>query len=231
MDLSRSFDTSGRQDATPGALIRVVVADEHAIIRDAVRMLCSAQSDLCVVGEAVDGQAALDLAETLQPDVLILDVTMPVLNGVQVAALLRQRGSDVRVLALTRHKEDVYLRELLRAGASGYALTHSSAADLLTGIRTVASGRQYLDPALASGLTRADLTRRSASAAPTLSPRETEVLQLTVWGHRNTEIASRLKISVKTVETHKAHGLEKLGLRSRIELTRFALVSGWFQEP
>jgi two-component system response regulator NreC len=210
-------------------VIRVVVADDHAIIRDAVKLLCSAHPDLCVVGEAVDGQAAVDLAAELQPDVLVIGVDISRLNGPEATALVRRRTPEVKVLALTRHKEDVYLRELLRAGASGYALTQSSSADLLNGIRTVARGRQYVDPALTASVTRY-LDWRHASETSRLSPRETEVLQLTAWGYRNTEIAARLKISVKTVEAHKAHGLEKLGLTSRIELTRFALLSGWFQE-
>ena len=220
-------DVSAPTDPRP--VIRVVVADDHALIRDAVKLLCSAHLDLCVIGEAVDGQAAVDLAAELQPDVLVIGGDISRLNGPEATALVRRRAPAVKVLALTRHKEDVYLRELLRAGASGYALTQSSSADLLNGIRTVARGRQYVDPALTSSVTRY-LDWRHASQTSQLSPRETEVLQLTAWGYRNTEIAARLKISVKTVEAHKAHGLEKLGLTSRIELTRFALLSGWFQE-
>ena len=214
---------------TPRAVIRVLIANEHAIIRDGIRLLCTAHADLCVIGEAVDGETAVDRAEELQPDVVVMDVTMPRMNGMQATALLRQRAPEVKVLAFTRHKEDLYLRELLAAGARGYALTQSSSADLLTGIRTVAQGRQYLDPALTSNLTRAYLGHAAGSEAPELSRRETEVLQLTAWGYRNTDIAGRLKISVKTVEVHKANGLQKLGIPTRIGLTRFALLRGWFQ--
>jgi two-component system response regulator NreC len=213
----------------PLSMIRLIVAGEHALVRDSVRLLCSTHADLCVIGEAADGQSAVELAEELQPDVLIVDVSMPRMNGVQVTSLVRQRAPDVKVLALTGLTDDLYIRELLRAGARGYALTQSRSADLLAGIRTVALGREYLDPALTSRATMAYARRYGAADATALSPREAEVLQLTAWGYRNTEIAARLSISVKTVEAHKSHGLEKLRLVNRVELTRFALLSGWFQ--
>ena len=155
---------------------------------------------------------------------------MPRMNGLQATVLLRQRAPDVKVLALTRHTEELYLRELLRAGVCGYALKQSSSVDLLAGIRAVAQGRKYVDPALTSTVTSAFLGRYGDADAMELSPREKEVLQLTAWGYRNTDIATRLRISVKTVEVYKANGLGKLRIVDRVGLTRFALLCGWFQE-
>jgi DNA-binding NarL/FixJ family response regulator len=210
--------------------IRLVLADDHATIREALKLLLSVQPDLQVVGEAEDGQQAVDAAVALRPDVLLMDVSMPGMNGLQATAAVKQRAPSVKVLPLTRHAEESYLGELLRAGASGYALKQSSSAELVNAIRTVASGRPYLDPELNGGLLGLFVQGRTVRKPPDLTPRETEVLQLTAWGHSNKEIASRLGLSVKTVEVHKTNGMRKLGMTSRLQLVRFALLRGWFQD-
>jgi two-component system, NarL family, response regulator NreC len=210
--------------------IRLVLADDHATIREALKLLLSVQPDLQVVGEAEDGQQAVDAAVALRPDVLLMDVSMPGMNGLQATAAVKQRAPSVKVLPLTRHAEESYLGELLRAGASGYALKQSSSAELVNAIRTVASGRPYLDPELNGGLLGLFVQGRTVRKPPDLTPRETEVLQLTAWGHSNKEIATRLGLSVKTVEVHKTNGMRKLGMTSRLQLVRFALLRGWFQD-
>jgi two-component system response regulator NreC len=211
-------------------VIRLVLADDHATIREALKLLLSAQPDLQVVGEAEDGQQAVDAAVALRPDVLLMDVSMPGMNGLQATAAVKQRAPSVKVLPLTRHAEESYLGELLRAGAAGYALKQSSSAELVNAIRTVASGRPYLDPELNGGLLGLFVQGRTVRKPPDLTPRETEVLQLTAWGYSNKEIAGRLGLSVKTVEVHKTNGMRKLGLTSRLQLVRFALLRGWFQD-
>ena len=210
--------------------IRLVLADDHATIREALKLLLSGQPDLKVVGEAVDGQQAIDAAVALKPDVLLMDVSMPGINGLQATAAVRQRAPGVKVLTLTRHAEESYLGELLRAGAAGYALKQSSSAELINAIRTVASGRPYLDPELNHGLMGLFVQGRTFRKPPDLTPRETEVLRLTAWGYSNKEIASRLGLSVKTVEVHKTNGMRKLGMNSRLQLVRYALLRNWFQD-
>ena len=210
--------------------IRLVLADDHATIREALKLLLSVQPDLQVVGEAEDGQQAVDAAVALRPDVLLMDVSMPGMNGLQATAAIKQRAPSVKVLPLTRHAEESYLGELLRAGASGYALKQSSSVELVNAIRTGASGRPYLDPELNGGLLGLFVQGRTVRKPPDLTPRETEVLQLTAWGHSNKEIATRLGLSVKTVEVHKTNGMRKLGMTSRLQLVRFALLRGWFQD-
>jgi DNA-binding NarL/FixJ family response regulator len=211
-------------------VIRLVLADDHATIREALKLLLSVQPDLQVVGEAEDGQQAVDAAVALRPDVLLMDVSMPGMNGLQATAAVKQRAPSVKVLPLTRHAEESYLGELLRAGAAGYALKQSSSAELVNAIRTVASGRPYLDPELNGGLLGLFVQGRTVRKPPDLTPRETEVLQMTAWGYSNKEIANRLGLSVKTVEVHKTNGMRKLGMTSRLQLVRFALLRGWFQD-
>ena len=210
--------------------IRLVIADDHATIREALKLLLSSQPDIVVVGEATDGREAVDAAVTLKPDVLLMDVSMPRLNGLQATSAVRQKAPSVKVLTLTRHTEESYLGELLRAGAAGYALKQSSSAELIGAIRTVASGRPYLDPELNQGLMGLFVQGRTFRKPPDLTPRETEVLRLTAWGHSNKEIASSLGLSVKTVEVHKTNGMRKLGMSSRLQLVRFALLRNWFQD-
>jgi two-component system response regulator NreC len=210
--------------------IRLVLADDHATIRDALKLLLGNEPDLQVVGEAEDGQGAVDCAVALKPDVLLMDVSMPKLNGLQATAAVKERAPSVKVLTLTRHAEESYLGELLRAGASGYALKQSSSTELLNAIRTVASGRPYLDPELNHGLMGLFVQGRTFKKPADLTPRESEVLRMTAWGYSNKEIASRLGLSVKTVEVHKTNGMRKLGMSSRLQLIRYALLRNWFED-
>ncbi len=217
--------------------IRVVLADDHAILRAGLKALLVTQPDLGVVGEAGDGAEALRLAESLQPDVLLLDVTMPGNEHFAALRALRECAPGVRVLLLTMHENETMLREALRLGASGYVLKKAAEAELLTAIRAAARGEAYVDPALTKvmiegylGTTETEESHRTAQVqASGLTAREIEVLRLTAEGYTNKEIAAELIISVKTVETHKAHIAEKLGAKSRVEWLRYARQRGWLK--
>ena len=218
--------------------IRVVIADDHAVVRDGLRALVAAQPGLEVVGEAADGQEAWLRACELKPDVLLLDLSMPGVGGADAAERITKDCPTVRVLALTMHEERGYVTRLLRAGAAGYVLKRTASAELVRAIRAVAAGGTYVDPSLAASLLvdPAHRVGRGASAAPLgaavveLTVREGEVLRLVARGHSNKEIAAALEISVKTVETHKANGMAKLGVTNRAALLRFAMGEGWLEE-
>jgi len=215
--------------------LRILLADDHETVRAGLRMIVNAQPDMEVVGEAGDGRAAVARAQELLPDLVLMDVSMPHLNGLKATEKLREVCPQVKVLTLTRHTDDGYLQQLLRAGASGYVLKQSPPAELLHAIRAIAAGGRYLDPAVA-GKVMGDYTGRTASlrgaaqGGRELSDREAEVLRLIAWGHSNKEIAARMDISVKTVEAHKANAMKKLGMQSRIDIVRFALLQGWLQD-
>ena len=217
--------------STATAIIRVIIADDHAVVRDGLRALVEAQPGLTVVGEAADGQEAWQRACDLHPDVLLLDLSMPGGGGADAAERIARDCPDVRVLALTMHEERGYVSRLLRAGASGYVLKRTATSELVRAIRTVAAGGTYVDPSLAGALLAEQAQRASNATNPdgaaTLSVREAEVLRMIARGHSNKEIAAELEISIKTVESHKANAMTKLGLRSRVALVRFAVDQGW----
>jgi DNA-binding NarL/FixJ family response regulator len=211
--------------------IRVLLAEDHLTVRQGVRLLLDAQPDLEVVGEAGDGHAALRLARELEPDVVLMDVSMPGMNGLRATEELRGACPRVRVVALTRHTESGYMQQLLRAGAAGYVLKQSDPAVLLQAVRAVAAGGDYLDPAIAGKALSGFFGRREGSAGDVgLSDRETEVLRLIALGYSNKEIAARLDLSVKTVEAHKANAMRKLGMTGRIDIVRYAMLQGWLQD-
>ncbi|HEY1189770.1 MAG TPA: response regulator transcription factor [Gemmata sp.] len=214
--------------------IRVLLADDHAIVREGLKALISAEPGMELVGEAGDGRAAIALTAELDPDVVVVDVSMPELNGAEVTAQLCAAHSARKVLALTVHEDRGYMRRLLQAGAAGYVLKRAAPSELVQAIRAVADGGTYLDPALADGVadewSRAAPAREGAGAAD-LSDRETEVVRLIALGYSNKEIASRLKLSVKTVETYKTRSMEKLGVRTRVEIVQYAAKRGWLNSP
>jgi len=211
---------------------RIFLADDHETVREGLKLLLNAQADMEVVGEAGDGAAAVERVGHLKPDIIVLDVSMPGMNGLKAAEALRQCSPEVKVLTLTRHSDDGYLHQLLRAGAAGYVLKQSRPEELLHAIRSVVGGGRYLDPAVAGKVMSGYRRRHSQeeSAGMDLSARETEVVRLIAWGYSNKEIAARLDLSVKTVETHKANAMHKLGARSRIDIVRYALLQGWLQD-
>jgi DNA-binding NarL/FixJ family response regulator len=213
--------------------LRILLADDHETVREGLKMIVNAQADMEVVGEASDGRVAILRAQELQPDIVVMDVSMPQLNGLKATMKLTQCCPQVKVLTLTRHTDDGYLQQLLRAGAAGYVLKQSPPTELLHAIRAIASGGKYLDPALAGKVMSNYSGKPSASLRNTqvaISDREAEVLRFIAWGYSNKEIAARLELSVKTVEVHKANAMKKLGLRSRIDIVRFALLQGWLQD-
>ena len=215
------------------AALRVFLADDHPIVLAGIRALVSADDALEVVGEAADGRTALRLATELKPDIAILDISMPGLNGVKVAELLRIACPNCKILALTVHEDRGYLRQLLELGIAGYMLKRSAAEELIRAIRAMAKGGLYLDPAVAGkamGVTPPRAARQASQEAVDLSDREIEVLRLTASGHSNKSMASELRIGVKTVETYKARAMEKLGFQTRVELMRYAVSKGWLTE-
>ena len=214
--------------------LRVFLADDHPVVREGLKTLINADSGMKVVGEAADGASAVSGVAELDPDVVVMDVSMPGVNGAKATAMLKDAKPNRKVLALTLHEERSYIRLLLDAGASGYVLKRSAADELIHAIKTVADGRVYLDPSLAGGVL--DTLRErppisvSTKAGAELSERETEVLRLIALGYSNKEIAAKLEISVKTVETYKKRSVEKLGLRSRVDIVRYAADQGWTAE-
>jgi DNA-binding NarL/FixJ family response regulator len=213
--------------------LRVFLADDHAVLREGLRVLVNAQADMECVGEAEDGRGAVAGVREMLPDVAVLDVSMPHLNGLQAAARIRQCCPDARILTLTRHTDDGYLQQLLKAGVNGYVLKQSPAAVLIAAIRAVASGQTFLDPAITQKVVGSYVAKSAGrGAGPQREPseREREVLRMIAWGHSNKEIAARLDLSVKTVEVHKANAMRKLGMTSRIDIVRYAILQGWLQE-
>ncbi len=210
--------------------IRIVLADDHAVVREGLKAVIAAQPGFEVVGEAADGPAVLALAAALDPDVVVVDVTMPGMGGAEVTTELRAARPDRKVVALTVHEDRGYLRLMLEAGAAGYVLKRSAAGDLIRAVRAVADGGTYIDPALA-GTVVGPYVGRQAEPPTDLSDRETEVVKFIARGYSNKEIAAKLTLSVKTVETYKARSLEKLGVRTRVGLVQYAAERGWLTPP
>lgn len=206
--------------------VRVLLADDHAVVREGLKAVLAAHPGLEVVGEAADGPAAVELAAALDPEVVVADVSMPGLSGAEVTARLRAAKPDRKVIALTVHEDRGYLRALLEAGATGYVLKRAAADELVQAIRAVAAGGTYIDPALAATVVD-PYVGRAGAAAVELSDREAEVVKMIARGYSNKEIAAKLALSVKTVETYKARSLEKLGVRTRVGLVQYAAERGW----
>lgn len=211
--------------------MRILLADDHAVLRAGLRMLVNAQPDMAVVGEAATGEEAVRLARELGPDVVLMDITMPGMGGIEATARIGRECPQSRVLVLTMHDDPAYLRSVLAAGGSGYVLKRAADTELLSAIRIAHRGEIFLAPSLAGDVVQEVLgrkARRAGAEVPgdTLSEREREVLRLVAQGHTNQEVADRLHLSVKTIETYRSRLMEKLGFKSRADLVRYALSTG-----
>jgi two-component system response regulator NreC len=212
------------------APLRILLADDHVTVRYGLKLLIDQQPDMKVVCEASDGGIAVQLVEQTEVDVVVMDISMPGTNGLIATRKLKQLRPGVAIVTLTRHGDDAYLQELLRAGVSAYVLKQSPPTELLHAIRAVASGRQYLDSSLTPRVTAAFVSRdnkRSGQPDGTISEREAAVLRLIAIGYTNKEIAAQLSLSVKTVEAHKANAMRKLDLSGRIDIVQYARLQGW----
>ncbi len=210
--------------------IRVLLADDHAIVREGVKRILTAEPDLDVVGEAEDGLQAVEQAKKLKPDVAVLDISMPELNGIEATKQIKAALPNTHTIALTMHADDAYVFQLLKAGASGYVLKRAAATDLVQAIRAASRGEAFLYPSVAKAVVSDYLKRlESGEGRETydgLTDREKEILTLVAEGATNQEIAQKLYISVKTVQTHRAHIMEKLNLHDRTMLVRYAIRKG-----
>lgn len=213
--------------------VKVLVAEDHAVVREGIRMILDAQEDFAVVGEARDGDEAVRLARQLRPDVVVMDISMPRMNGVEATQEIKRLFPDVQVLILTMHEEESYVFQLLRLGAAGYVLKRAAATDLVEAVRAASRGEAFLYPAVARSVVQDYLDRmrngEGTSRYDGLTDREREILVLIAEGHTNAQIADRLFISVKTVQTHRAHIMEKLDLHDRSLLVRYAVRKGLIQ--
>ena len=210
--------------------MRILLADDHRIVRQGLRSLLEAEADFTVVAEADNGRAAIDLTDELAPDVVVMDVGMPELNGIEATRRIASRSPRVKVVALSMHSDRRFVAEMLKAGAAGYLLKDGAFEELVGAIRTVAAGRTYLSPRIADVVVEGYLRNNTTPAEPTayarLSPREREVLQLLAEGKATKEAAAALHLSVKTVETHRRQIMEKLNMYSVAELTKYAIREG-----
>ncbi|HXF84890.1 MAG TPA: response regulator transcription factor [Anaerolineales bacterium] len=209
---------------------RILLADDHAVLRAGLRLLLTSQNEYEVVGEAASGTETLSLAEELQPDLILLDLSMPALGGLDTLPALRKLAPTAKILILTMHDDPQYLRQALKHGASGYVLKKAADSELLSAIKAVLRGEMYVHPSMTRVLLEdmlpASRPTEEENVWETLSEREQEVLKLVALGHTSAEIAEQLNLSAKTVETYRARGMEKLGLRTRAALVKFALQKG-----
>jgi two-component system response regulator NreC len=210
--------------------IRVLVCDDHALLRSGLRLLLEGESDIEVVGEAANAAEAIEQTAALDPDVVLLDIVMPGRNGVEALPDLLAAAPATRVLMLSMQDDPTYVRRAFAAGATGYLLKEAADAELVQAVRDVAAGKSFVHPALGARLAAADSVVESSRQEP-LSEREREVLRLLALGHTNQEIARMLSISVRTAETHRAHLMRKLGLKTRAEIVRYALATGQLEPP
>ena len=209
--------------------IRVLLADDHRIMREGLRSLLAKEENIEIAGEAENGRQTIELVRKLKPDVVVMDLRMPDLNGIEATRRIVGHGSPTKVIALSMHHEKRFVTEMLSAGASGYLLKDCALEELAFAIRTVAGGKVYLSPAVA-GVVAEEFARNTvppkSSASSSLSPREREILQLLAEGHSTKDIASRIHVSIKTVETHRQNIMAKLDLHSIAELTKYAVREG-----
>jgi DNA-binding NarL/FixJ family response regulator len=215
------------------ARLRIMLAEDHATVREGLRLLLEKELDMEVIAEVSSGEEAVRRAQGGDVDLLVMDLSMPGMSGLCAARELRHARPDLKVVVLTRHADQTYLHELLRAGVAGYVLKQSAHAELLHAIRAAVGGGQHVDSALTRHLAApftASSPRKAQRRIPSVTNREADVLRLSAQGHSNKEIAQRLDVGVKTVEVHKANGMRKLHLSGRIDLLKFAVMQGWLHE-
>jgi DNA-binding NarL/FixJ family response regulator len=209
--------------------INVLLADDHAVLRDGLRMVLDAQPGITVIGEAEDGRQALEMVENLLPDVVVMDIAMPNMNGAEATRQIKRRFPEVRVLILTMHENQQYLTQIVNAGAIGCVLKRSAGTELVTAVRAAARGESYFSPTMATMLLdgyRMHLAAEGRDESELLTEREREILQMVAEGKTNQEIADSLVVSIKTVQTHRAHMMEKLDAHDRTELVKHAIRLG-----
>jgi two-component system response regulator NreC len=203
--------------------VRVLVVDDHSVVRSGLRSLLAVEEDLEVIGEAGNARDAIFETRALKPDVILLDIVMPGESGIEVLPKLRHEAPDARVLVLSMQDDPRYVREAFAAGANGYVLKEAADNEVVQAVREIAAGGSYVHPVLGARMVAAEAEARAAAEADPLSDREREVLRLLALGHTNQEIAKLLYISVRTAETHRAHIMQKLHLSTRAELVRYAI--------
>lgn len=215
------------------AKLRILLAEDHKTVREGIKLLVNAQPDMEVIGEADNGEVAIAEVDRLKPDLIVMDISMPHVNGLKATQRLRMMNSDVKILTLSRHTDDGYLQQLLAAGANGYVLKQSAPNNLVNAIREIAAGNAYLDPALTArvigGIAGRSVAPRGENNQP-LTDRESEVLRLIALGYSNKEIGTNLDLSVKTIEAHKSNAMRKLGIAGRIDIVRYAILQGWMED-
>ena len=212
-------------------MLNVVLAEDHSTVREGIKLLVNSQTDMRVVGEAGNGLAAIKAVRENHPDVVVMDISMPEMNGLKATRKLKAEFPKLKILTLTRHTDDSFLEQLIAAGASGYVLKQSAPAELINAIRAVGSGNSYLDPTLTNKVMGGFFSKRLRGERQTeMTGRESEVLRLIAWGFSNKEIATRLGLSVKTVEAHKANAMRKLNMSGRIDIMRYAILQGWLED-
>jgi DNA-binding NarL/FixJ family response regulator len=208
---------------------KVLLVDDHAILRDGLKMVLDAQPGITVVGEAENGREALDLVEELHPDVVVMDIAMPQMNGAEATRQIKRRFPQTRVVILTMHENQQYLMQIVNAGATGAVLKRSAGSELVTAVKAASRGESFFSPSMASMLLedyRVRLQEDEPDDADMFTEREREVLQLVAEGKTNKEISDLLTVSIKTVQTHRAHIMEKLGAHDRTDLVRYAMRKG-----
>jgi two-component system, NarL family, response regulator NreC len=214
--------------------IHILLADDHTILRAGLKMMLNAQPDMEVVGEAQDGRHAISEAYRLQPDIVLMDITMPDLSGIEATRQIKKTQPDVKILVLTMHENDEYVFQALRAGASGYMLKEAADTELITALHVIQSGQFYLSPAAQSVMVGDYLHRvrngDEKDSYSSLTEREREILRFVAEGYTNNQIAERLVISPKTVDTHRTHVMDKLNLHSRAELVKYAMRRGLLED-
>ena len=210
--------------------IRVLIVDDHAVVRSGIRLLLAQEPDIEPVGEAGTGREAIFQARSLKPDVILMDVVMPDQTGLEVLPTLIREQPETKVLLLSMQDDPRYVREAFAAGATGYVLKEAADAEVVAAVREVAGGGRYVHPSLGARLAALDAAAHERAESDPLSDREHEVLRLLALGHTNQEIAAQLYISVRTAETHRAHIMQKLRLSTRAELVRYALAQGLLEE-